>query len=100
MAVGKLRRTSGEAAWRQASDDDGNLAGLVVAWLAIALCEFASVLLHRPPPGVDLRDRRRSRPTSARHRSGDAGGSHRVVAGRIPRGWVAAKSRDTGGWRR
>lgn len=34
----------------------GILAGLVVAWLAIALCEFASVFLHRPPPGVDLRD--------------------------------------------
>jgi hypothetical protein len=34
----------------------GILAGLVVAWLSIALCEFASVFLHRPPPGVDLRD--------------------------------------------
>ena len=34
----------------------GILAGLVVAWMSIALCEFASVLLHRPPPGVDLRD--------------------------------------------
>lgn len=36
----------------------GILAGLVVAWLSIALCEFASVFLHRPPPGVDLRDPR------------------------------------------
>ena len=34
----------------------GILAGLVVAWLSIALCEFASVFLHRPPAGVDLRD--------------------------------------------
>jgi hypothetical protein len=34
----------------------GILAGLLVAWLSIALCEFASVFLHRPPPGIDLRD--------------------------------------------
>ena len=34
----------------------GILAGLVVAWLSIALCEFASVFLHRPPAGVDLRN--------------------------------------------
>ena len=34
----------------------GILAGLVVAWLSITLCEFASVFLHRPPAGVDLRD--------------------------------------------
>ena len=36
----------------------GILAGLVVAWVSIALCEFASVFLHRPPLGVDLRDPR------------------------------------------
>ena len=34
----------------------GILAGLVAAWLVMTLCEFASVLLHRPPAGVDLRD--------------------------------------------
>ena len=34
----------------------GVLAGLVVAWLTISLCDFASLLLHRPPPGLDLRD--------------------------------------------
>jgi hypothetical protein len=34
----------------------GILAGLVAAWLTMTLCEFASVLLHRPPAGVDLRD--------------------------------------------
>jgi hypothetical protein len=34
----------------------GILAGVVVAWLAISLCEFASLYLHRPAPGVDLRD--------------------------------------------
>lgn len=34
----------------------GILVGLVVAWLAISVCEFASLFLHRPPPGLDLRD--------------------------------------------
>lgn len=34
----------------------GILAGLVVAWLSITACELGSVFLHRPPPGVDLRD--------------------------------------------
>jgi hypothetical protein len=34
----------------------GILAGLVVAWLAMTICEFASLLLHRPPAGLDLRD--------------------------------------------
>jgi hypothetical protein len=34
----------------------GILAGVVVAWLVISLCEFASLYLHRPAPGVDLRD--------------------------------------------
>ena len=34
----------------------GILAGLVVAWLAMSACEFASLFLHRPPAGLDLRD--------------------------------------------
>ena len=34
----------------------GILAGLVVAWLAMTICEFASLFLHRPPAGLDLRD--------------------------------------------
>jgi len=34
----------------------GILAGLVVAWLAMTICEFASLFLHRPPVGLDLRD--------------------------------------------
>jgi hypothetical protein len=34
----------------------GILAGLVVAWLAMTVCEFASLFLHRPPAGLDLRD--------------------------------------------
>jgi len=34
----------------------GILAGLVVAWLAMTICEFASLFLHRPPAGFDLRD--------------------------------------------
>lgn len=34
----------------------GILAGLVVAWLTMSVCEFASLFLHRPPPGLDLRD--------------------------------------------
>lgn len=34
----------------------GILAGLVVAWLAMTACEFASLFLHRPPAGLDLRD--------------------------------------------
>jgi hypothetical protein len=34
----------------------GILAGLVVAWLAMTICEFASLSLHRPPAGLDLRD--------------------------------------------
>jgi len=34
----------------------GVLAGLVVAWLVMSLCEFGSLALHRPPPGLDLRD--------------------------------------------
>ncbi|GAB3089380.1 hypothetical protein [Lysobacter terrae] len=34
----------------------GIVAGVVVAWLAISLCEFASLFLHRPQPGMDLRD--------------------------------------------
>jgi hypothetical protein len=34
----------------------GILVGLVVAWLTISICEFASLFLHRPPPGLDLRD--------------------------------------------
>ncbi|MDR7099476.1 hypothetical protein J2X04_001823 [Lysobacter niabensis] len=29
---------------------------LVVAWLTITLCEFASMFLHHPPPSIDLRD--------------------------------------------
>lgn len=32
------------------------LAGLVVAWLVMSLCEFGSLALHRPPPGLDLRN--------------------------------------------
>jgi hypothetical protein len=34
----------------------GILAGLVVAWLAMTICEFASLFLHRPSAGLDLRD--------------------------------------------
>lgn len=34
----------------------GILAGAVVAWLAISVCEFASLFLHRPAPGLDMRD--------------------------------------------
>lgn len=34
----------------------GILAGLVIAWLAMTVCEFASLFLHRPPAGLDLRD--------------------------------------------
>ena len=34
----------------------GILVGVVVAWLAISVCEFASLFLHRPEPGMDLRD--------------------------------------------
>lgn len=34
----------------------GILAGLVVAWLTMSACEFASLYLHRPPVGMDLRD--------------------------------------------
>jgi hypothetical protein len=34
----------------------GVLVGLVVAWLVMSLCEFGSLALHRPPPGLDLRD--------------------------------------------
>ena len=34
----------------------GIVAGLVVAWLSISVCEFASLFLHRPEPGMDLRD--------------------------------------------
>jgi hypothetical protein len=34
----------------------GILAGLVVAWLAMTVGEFASLFLHRPPAGLDLRD--------------------------------------------
>ncbi|KQY51781.1 hypothetical protein [Lysobacter sp. Root494] len=34
----------------------GIVAGLVVAWLAMTICEFASLFLHRPPAGLDLRD--------------------------------------------
>lgn len=34
----------------------GILAGLVVAWITMSLSEFASVVLHRPPAGADLRD--------------------------------------------
>jgi hypothetical protein len=34
----------------------GILAGLVVAWVAMTACEFASLFLHRPPAGLDLRD--------------------------------------------
>jgi hypothetical protein len=34
----------------------GILAGLIVAWLAMTACEFASLFLHRPPAGLDLRD--------------------------------------------
>jgi hypothetical protein len=34
----------------------GILAGLVVAWLAMTICEFASLFLHRPPVGLDLGD--------------------------------------------
>ena len=34
----------------------GILAGLVVAWLAMTICEVASLFLHRPPVGLDLRD--------------------------------------------
>lgn len=32
------------------------LAGVVVAWLTIMLCEFAGASVHPPPPGIDLRD--------------------------------------------
>jgi hypothetical protein len=34
----------------------GILAGLVVAWLMMSIGEFASLFLHRPPPGLDLLD--------------------------------------------
>jgi len=34
----------------------GILAGVVVAWLAMTVCEFASLFLHRPPAGLDMRD--------------------------------------------
>lgn len=34
----------------------GVLAGLVVAWLVMSLFEFGSLALHRPPPGLDLRN--------------------------------------------
>lgn len=34
----------------------GVLAGVVVAWLVIVLCQFGSTALHPPPPGIDLRD--------------------------------------------
>jgi len=34
----------------------GVLAGVVVAWLVIMLCQFGSTTLHPPPPGIDLRD--------------------------------------------
>ncbi|QNP40026.1 hypothetical protein [Lysobacter solisilvae (ex Woo and Kim 2020)] len=34
----------------------GIVVGLVVAWLAMSACEFASLFLHRPPAGMDLRD--------------------------------------------
>lgn len=34
----------------------GVLVGLVVAWLVMSLCEFGSLALHRPPPGLDLRN--------------------------------------------
>ena len=34
----------------------GILAGVIVAWLAMTICEFASLFLHRPPAGLDLRD--------------------------------------------
>jgi len=34
----------------------GILAGLVAAWVTMSLCEFASIALHRPPAGADLRD--------------------------------------------
>jgi len=33
----------------------GVLAGLVVAWLVMSLCEFGSVALHPPSPGLNLR---------------------------------------------
>jgi len=34
----------------------GILAGLLIAWLVMSVAEFGSVVLHRPPPGVDLRN--------------------------------------------
>ena len=34
----------------------GVLAGLVVAWLTVALFQFASVAAYPPPPGLDPRD--------------------------------------------
>lgn len=34
----------------------GVLAGMLAAWITMTVCEFASLLLHRPPAGVDLRD--------------------------------------------
>ena len=34
----------------------GILAGLVLAWLVMSLAEFGSLALHRPPPGLDLRN--------------------------------------------
>ncbi|MGQ4659915.1 hypothetical protein [Lysobacter sp. F6437] len=32
------------------------VAGVVVAWLTIMLCQFGSAALHPPPPGMDLTD--------------------------------------------
>lgn len=32
------------------------LAGLVVAWITITLCEFGGVILHPPAPGTNLAD--------------------------------------------
>jgi hypothetical protein len=34
----------------------GILAGLVLAWLVMSVAEFGSLVLHRPPPGLDLRN--------------------------------------------
>ena len=70
----------------------GILAGLVVAWLTISVCEFASLFLHRPPVGMDLRD---PQALAAHIAAAPASAMLVVVAGwalaALFGGWVAAR---------
>lgn len=70
----------------------GILAGLVVAWVTMSACEFASLFLHRPPAGMDLRD---PQALAAHIAAAPASAMLVVVAGwtlaALFGGWVAAR---------